>query len=336
MRLQLAIAAGVIAAGALVTDAAAVSPTPLRLEARYARAVFTDGDRFAVIERRQHIEILDTFTEARRRVSAPGCHVSSVAYFQTHVAAGRAALRCAVGPELLDLATGARTPLPARLTIGGNEVDDVYYVRVGEWWAQSNTYVRCGAGRVWCTVYVNHHTGEQRVVADDQGSEWRSFVDVDDPGLRRVPLCRPHRRLGDSIDRRIGGDGQRTYDAPYLLDESTPYRCGRHRKLRELPGAARDLMNLSAGLVTWGVPWPDDYRHRGLAYLFDCPTRKLYRWRVPRVARRAVRAGAAFHTRRRLIVAATLKADELGDPLTVRVYSARLPREIIRRLARSG
>lgn len=69
--------------------------------------------------------------------------MSSVSYFQTHVAAGRAALRCPGGPELLDLATAARTPLPARLTIGDTEVGDVYYVRVGDWWAESSTYIAC-------------------------------------------------------------------------------------------------------------------------------------------------------------------------------------------------
>jgi hypothetical protein len=163
-------------------------------------------------------------------------------------------------------------------------------------------------------VFVNHRTGEQRVVRRPRDDAERSFFDLDDPRLTLRTVCWPHRDV-------LRG-GQRTYEPPYLLDGGVLRRCGSRRAVRRLPEALPDVMNLSAGRVSWGDPFRDG---DGRAFLFDLRRQRLFVWRVPRIGRRGRPPVSAVHTRREILIAATLTADAEGDPVKVRVYRARLP-----------
>jgi hypothetical protein len=74
--------------------------------------------------------------------------------------------------------------------------------------------------------------------------------------------------------------------------------------------------------VSWGNPFPDG---DGRAFLFDLRRQRLFAWRVPRIGRRGCPPVSAVHTRREILIAATVTTNMDGDPLTVRVYRARLP-----------
>jgi hypothetical protein len=305
-------------AGALAGGAA--SPTPLRLEARTADAVYTDGDRYAVIEDRGAVDIRDTRTGRKREVDATGCQVGSFADFQSHVSAGLALLQCAGGFDVLDLATGRRSPLPTHIIIDGVPRPAVYS-HLGASWAVSEIERRCPAAVPYCEAYVNHRTGEQRILPYETGGEEKGYLDLDDPDLRFRPYCGPH--------RGVTRDGQRTYERPYVLDGGAPKRCGSRRELRRLPDALPDMMNLSAGLISWGDPYRGA---QGGAHLFDFPTRRLYTWSIPQIRRTGHTPGHAVHTRQRIFVAASTRFFRSGAPRRVRVYSARLPREVRERL----
>jgi hypothetical protein len=294
--------------------AQAGQPTRLRLEARTAEAVYSDGRRFAIIESGRQLTILDTFARARRTLAETGCHVGGIQFGQTQVSAGRALLNCQSGPALLTLSTGAIAPLPAHLDVDGVE-NPLYYYAVGAHWAVSDAGSCPGeqGESVACEVVVNHRTGEQRVVHRPYDPAPRSFLDLDDPELGRRTICRPHR----DVLRE-----QRTYEPPYLLDGGVLRRCGRRRAIRRLPDALPDLMNLSAGWVSWGNPFPDG---DGRAFLFDVRRQRLFAWRVPRIGGRGRPPVSAVHTRREILIAATLSSNAEGDPRTVRVYRARLP-----------
>jgi hypothetical protein len=131
--------AGLLLAGAVASGAA--SPTPLRVEARTADAVYTDGDRYAVIEDRGALETHDTPTGGKHEVDATGCQVGSFAYVQTHVSAGLALLQCAGGFDVLDLATGRRTPLPAEIMVDGVPTPALYSH------TSTSTIPTCGSAR---------------------------------------------------------------------------------------------------------------------------------------------------------------------------------------------
>lgn len=309
---------GVLVAALAVLPIAAApaqagQPTPLRLEARSAEGLYTDGRRFALIERSGRLTILDTFTRRRRTLAETGCRVGGIRFGQTQVSAGRALLNCWFGPALLTLATGMIVALPARLDFDGRE-NPAYFDALGAHWAVDGAGY-CGSEHgenLYCDVFLNHRTGEQRVVSWDPVG--RTFFDLDDPGLARRTVCWPHR---DALRT-----GQRTYEPPYLLDGGTLRRCGSRREVRRLPEALPDVMNLSAGWVSWGNPFPDGH---GRAWLFDLRSHRLFAWRVPRVGRRDRSPVSAVHTRREILIAATLTANVEGDPMTVRVYRARLP-----------
>lgn len=81
-------------------------------------------------------------------------------------------------------------------------------------------------------------------------------------------------------------------------------------------------LDLSSGWVSWGNPFLDGNRR---AYAFDLPRQRQSTWRVPWIGPRGRPQVSAVHTRREILIAATLKANDEGDPLTVRVYRARLP-----------
>ncbi len=296
--------------GSSPSDGLARSAMPLRLEARKATFLYSDGDRYVVIEGRRDVLVVDTLTGERLPLPHR-CGVGTVAHNQTHLAVGRAILRCGDAQYVAELRSSRRTPLPKRVTVDGVEHDTVFH-RLGKWWAETPLSHACGPFHgPFCDGYVNFRTGEQRIVPRDPRG---TFRDLDDPQLRRRTLCRPH---ADAFR-----DGQRTYEAPYLLAGGIPYRCGSRHRLRNLPSAFPDLMNLSAGLASWGNPFSGG---DGRVYLFDFSRRRLSSWRVPRVGSSRSTPGTAVHTRRRLFVAATLTTNDEGDPLTIRVYSARLP-----------
>jgi hypothetical protein len=289
-------------------------PTRLRLEARTADAVYTDGRRFAIVESGGRLTIIDTFKRTRRVLAETGCQVGGIQFGQTQVSAGRALLNCRSGPALLTLSTGMTVPLPARLDFDGRENPADYHALGAHWAVDEAGY--CGSAQgesLYCDVFVNHRTGEQRVVRRAYDAAGRSFLDLDDPQLARRRVCSPH--------RDVLREGQRTYEPPFLLDGGVLRRCGR-REVRRLPDALPDLMNLSAGRVSWGNPFPDG---DGRAFVFDLRRHRLFAWRVPRIGRRGRPSVSAVHTRREVLIAATLTATIEGDPLTVRVYRARLP-----------
>src|SRR3954454_10812073 len=91
MRRRLAAALAVVV-GAFVPAAGAQvrSPTPLRLVARTAIGLFSDGERYAVVQRPGRIDSYDTFTGRRRTVTGSGCRVGAVQFFQSNLAAGHA------------------------------------------------------------------------------------------------------------------------------------------------------------------------------------------------------------------------------------------------------
>jgi hypothetical protein len=307
--------------GALFAAVAVVSVTaaaadaresaPLRLEARTATGLYSDGQRFAVISRDDRLTILDTFTRKRRTLAGTGCRVGGVQFGQTQVSSGRALLNCPAGPALLSLATGSTVALPTRLDFGGIQ-NPAFYTALGRHWAVDDAG---SCGGVYCSVYVNLETGEQRVKRRSYDDIKRSFLDLDDPELAQRTLCRPH--------RGVPSETQRTYERPYLLDGGVLRRCGSRRAVRRLPEELPDLMNLSASWLSWGNPFPDS---DGRAYLFDLRWQRLFSWRVARVGRRKRSSAFAVHTRREIFVAATLTINDEGDPLTVRVYRAPLPK----------
>jgi hypothetical protein len=295
--------------------AQAGQPSRLRLEARTAHALYSDGRRFAIIERGPELTILDTFKRTRRTLADTGCHVGGIQFGQAQVNAGRALLNCRFGPALLTLGTGAIAPLPTRLDFGGRENPAHYYALGAHWAVDEGGY--CGREQgesVYCYVFVNHRTGEQRVVRRPYDPAERSFFDLYDPELARRRVCWPH--------RGVMRDGQRTYEPPFLIDEGVLRRCGSRRAVRRLPETLPDLVNLSAGRVSWGNPFPDG---DGRAFLFDLRRGHLFAWHVPRIGRRDRPPASAVHTRREILIAATLTSNLEGDPLTVRVYRARLP-----------
>jgi hypothetical protein len=297
-----------------VAPAQASQPTRLRLEARTAGGLYTDGRRFAMIESGAELTILDTFTNTRRTLAETGCRVGGIQFGQTQVSAGRALLNCGFGPALLTLSTGTIAPLPAQLDFDGRENPADYHAVGAHWAVDEAGYCGSEEETLYCNVFVNHRTGEQRVVRRPYDPAERTFRDLDDPGLARRTVCRPH--------RDVLREGQRTYESPYLLDGGAPRRCGSRREIRRLPEALPDLMNLSAGRVSWGNPFPDG---DGRAFLFDLRRQRLFSWRVPRIRRRGRPPVSAVHTRREILIAATLTTNAEGDPLTVRVYRARLP-----------
>jgi hypothetical protein len=293
----------------------AEQPTRLRLEERRAQGLFTDGRRYAIVETGRRLTILDTRKRTRRRLTGTGCLVGGVDFGQTQVSAGRALLNCRSGPALLTLATGRIVPLPARVDLDGREYP-VYLHAVGAHWAVGEAG-HCGREQgvdLYCQVFLNHRTGEQRVVRGPFDPVQRSFLDLDDPALTRRTVCPPH---GDVLH-----DEQRTYEPPYLLDGGVLRRCGSRREVRKLPDAGLGPMNLSAGRVSWGNPYPDG---DGRAFLFDLRRRRLSTWRVPRIGRRGRPPVSVVHTRHEILIAATLTTDIDGNPVTVRVYRARLP-----------
>jgi hypothetical protein len=295
--------------------AQAGQPTRLRLEARTADGLYTDGRRFALVESGETLTILDTFGRTRRRLAETGCRVGGIQFGQAQVSAGRALLVCGFGPALLRLATGTIVPLPARLDVDGIENPADYHA-VGAHWAVDEAG-HCGSRQgesLYCHVFLNHRTGERRVVRRPYDPDQRSFRDLDDQELARRTVCSPH--------RDVLRDGQRTYEPPYLLAGGALRRCGRRREVRRLPNVLPDLVNLSAGRVSWGSPFPDG---DGRAFLFDVRRQRLFAWRIPRIGRRGRPPVSAVHTRREILIAATLTANREGDPLTVRVYRARLP-----------
>jgi hypothetical protein len=120
------------------------------------------------------------------------------------------------------------------------------------------------------------------------------------------------------------GRGQRVYEPPYLPVRGRVARCGSRRLGPILPQSIPDLMNLSAGRVSWGDPEADG---NGEAYLFDTRTRRLFSWRMPHIGARARRRApaSAVHTRRAVFFAASLRFNVEGEPTVIRVYRARLP-----------
>lgn len=298
----------------VAAPAPAEQPTRLRLEARTADGLYTDGRRFAIIASGGELTIRDTFRRTRRTLADTGCHVGGIQFGQSQVSAGRALLNCWFGPALLTLATGTIAPLPAQLDFDGLANPADYHAVGAHWAVDDGGYCGSEEGEsLYCSVFVNHRTGEQRVARRRYDPDERSFLDLDDPGLTRRTVCSPH--------RDVLRDGQRTYEPPYLLDGGALRRCGRRREVRSLPQALPDLMNLSAGRVSWGNPFPDG---DGRAFLLDLRRQRLFAWRAPRIGRRRPPV-SAVHTRREILIAATLTSNLEGDPLTVRVYRARLP-----------
>jgi hypothetical protein len=277
-------------------------PTPLKLVDRSASALYSDGKRFVIVESPSELRIIDTATGRDRRMLDTDCSAGGVLFSQTHVAAGRAVLTCPSGQAVLRLATGRITPLPPSSVDGG-------FGAIGAWWTVAEAVGCAARPKAFCGEYVNHRTGERRVLP----LLARGFRDLDDPALPVRRVCPPHRLAVIT--------GQRIYEPPFLLDATVPRRCGDRRRLRTLPEAQPDFMNLSAGRVSWANPYDDS---TGLAYVFDLRARRLAAWRVPRAGHGRPR-GVAVHTRRHLFVGATVRANAEGDQTEIRVFRARLP-----------
>jgi len=307
-------------------DAAArVAATPMKLVERSALAVYTDGERFAVIERGggASLRILDSSTGAQREVAVPGCSVSTFARSQTNLSKGASLLNCRDAPYLLNLRSGNRRELPVRFHSAGVEVR-LRYVALGAAWALTDAVPCDLRGRRFCQVAINRRSGLLRLVPLFSGTR---FADLDDPGLRERTVCPPHQGV-------VHFESQRQYEPPYVLQAPFVRRCGERGRLFTFPGDIYpETANLSVGLASAGNATSTG---DGRVYLYRPQTDRLAVWRVPRVRPDRFRSGGVAHTRRHVYLAASLQYTVEGDPKAVRVFRAAVPRALIHQPARSA
>ncbi|HEX8106006.1 MAG TPA: hypothetical protein VF533_25545 [Solirubrobacteraceae bacterium] len=293
----------------LVPAAVAADRRPALLE-RDASQVADDGERFVTFARsprdRDRLQVLDTATGERRSLATdPRCRPPGP--FQV-TAAGRALLACARGGpaeqyDLLDLRTGAITPLPRFIAADG-ETEPAVWIRVGRQWA-SGTGTATGRNLV-----VNWRTGEVRVFPAGIGPGY----DLDDPVLHEWAACHDWDRRGD-----LGA-----YDHPYFLtgDEARSFgllHCNGGRRVL-WRGRRLEWPGIAGGRVTWVAG-------RRL-FVYDVRTRRRTAFRVPRTRALAEWPLLVLRTDRAAILAITQTEDCDKDcwPRTSDLYVARFQR----------